>query len=122
MDIRKKKTSPILTVKWNLTKQLKGVPVESLYSGNGIRLLNNHGRQTLRWWSVTLDITSKNTQDTEGLLMKEKLTFRPETKLAFDELMANAANYIESNFSEEYVSLITDVVVLAAACKSQPKT
>lgn len=122
MESRKKKVSPILTIKWNLTKQIKGIPVESLYSGTGIRLLDQHGRKALRWWSVTLDITSKNAEDAEDLLMKEKVTFRPETKLTFDELMTNAASYVESNFSEEYVSLMTDVVVLAAACKSQPKT
>jgi hypothetical protein len=122
MESRKKKVSPILTVKWNLTKQQKGVPVERLYSGNGIRLLDSHGRRTLRWWSVTLDITSKNTDNEEDLLKKEKVTFRPATKLTFDELMANAANYVESHFSEEYVSLMTDVIVLAAVCKAQPKT
>jgi len=122
MDTRKKKTPPILTIKWNLTKQLKGVPVESLYSGNGIRLLDNHGRNILRWWSVTLDITSKNANNEGASLNKEKLTFRPETRLTFDELMANAASYVESNFSEEYVGLMTDVIVLAVACRSQPKT
>ncbi len=122
MNNRKRNFS-VLTITWSLTQQLKGNPIKSLYSGNGIRLLEKHNKDVLRWWSITLTITSSEKyQNDKNQLLKQNITFRPANKLKFQDLIKAAADYVNDFFSEEEVSLFIDVIALAVVCRTQPVT
>ena len=115
----KSRQSAVKIIKWNISKRFDGGA--DVYTGNGVHLLAGHARSVPRWWSMTLTLTLCPESESSNELEAFKSNFRPDTKLAFSEIMAAIAGYVKDNYTVAQIERVVSGEIVAAVCATKPK-